>query len=160
MHKRTGCLLLALAGIVVLAGGLLAVSATTGRLPHWTESWGPLPSSVTSWASSALSPSSPSAEATARPNADAGTPPVHRQTAPLSSAQLGAPLVHGAFVNACGAPDHMKVVVDATVKMGHSVGVTVTTDPPDPVVASCVERATRGMQWDISPKTGHVTVTY
>jgi hypothetical protein len=54
----------------------------------------------------------------------------------------------------------MKVTVKAAVKMGHAVEVSVKTDPPNPTVASCIERATRDLQWDISPKTAHVTVTY
>jgi len=83
-----------------------------------------------------------------------------RQTAPLSSAQLGAPLVHGAFVTACGAPDDMKVVIKADVRYGRALNVTVTTTPTNLMVSSCIERATRDLQWDVSPKTGHVTVRY
>jgi hypothetical protein len=97
-----------------------------------------------------------------RPDAgDAGSA-VHRttQAAPLSSAQLGAPLVHGRFVTECGAPEDMKVVVKVTVKTGRAVAVVATTDPPNPAVASCVEKATRDLQWDVSPKTQHLTVTY
>ena len=153
MRKRSGCLVVT--GIVCVAIGVLAVGLATGRLPFSAPSLERLASSVASWTSSPPPAPIPGASA----SADAA-PPVHRQTAPLSSAQLGAPLVHGTFVTACGAPERMKVVVNATVKMGRAVGVTVTTDPPDPVVAACVERATRGMQWDISPKTDHVTVTY
>jgi hypothetical protein len=82
------------------------------------------------------------------------------QAAPLSSAQLGAPLVNGKFVTACGAPDDMKVVVKVTVKMGRPIDVSVKSDPANSAVASCVERATREMQWDVSPKTQHATVTY
>jgi hypothetical protein len=40
------------------------------------------------------------------------------------------------------------------------VKVDVKTDPPDPAVKDCVARAARGMQWDSSPRTGHVTVKY
>src|ERR1700689_4399679 len=69
------------------------------------------------------------------------------QAAPLTSAQLGAPLVNGKFVSGCGAPDDMKVVVKVTVKMGLPVEVVVTTDPPNGAVASCVEKATRAMHW-------------
>jgi hypothetical protein len=47
-----------------------------------------------------------------------------------------------------------------TVKMGRAVAVTAKTDPNNPAVASCVEKATREMQWDVSPKTQHATVTY
>jgi hypothetical protein len=54
----------------------------------------------------------------------------------------------------------MKVVVQVTVKMGRAVAVAATTDPSNAAVASCVEKATREMQWDVSPKTQHATVTY
>jgi hypothetical protein len=54
----------------------------------------------------------------------------------------------------------MKVVVTLTVKMGRAGAVTVTTIPPDPSVASCVERAVRNQRWDVSPHVGHLTVTY
>jgi hypothetical protein len=82
------------------------------------------------------------------------------QTAPLSSAQLGAPLVHGKFVSECGAPDDMKVVVKVTVKKGHAVAVAVTTEPANAAVASCVQKATRAKLWDVSPATQRATVTY
>jgi hypothetical protein len=83
-----------------------------------------------------------------------------KQAAPLSSAQLSAPLVHGRFVSDCGAPDTMKVVVKVTVKKGKAIGAKATTTPPDPVVSACVEKAIREMPWDISPATQHLTVTY
>ena len=82
------------------------------------------------------------------------------QAGPLSSAQLGAPLVHGAWITSCGAPDTMKVAVKLDVRQGRAVKVDVTTDPPDPVVTGCVERAANDLRWDISPKTDHVTVRY
>jgi hypothetical protein len=93
---------------------------------------------------------------------DAGPASVRHtsQPAPLSSAQLGAPLVHGKFVTECGAPDEMKVVVKVTVKAGRAVAVAATTDPANAAVADCVEKAIRQMQWDASPKTQHATVTY
>jgi hypothetical protein len=102
-------------------------------------------------------------DSTGTPDAgDAGAPeprPV-TQAAPLSSAQLSAPLVHGAYVSACGAPSEMKVVAKVTVKKGHAVAVTVTTQPPNASVATCVQKAVREKQWDISPATQHATVTY
>jgi hypothetical protein len=118
--------------------------------------------SAASLASSASDAVSGSRAAFDGPDAgDAGPPVVHKtQAAPLSSAQLGAPLVHGAFVSACGAPDSMKVVAQVTVKGGHATGASVSTDPPNPAVGSCVEKAIRAMQWDASPKTQHLTVTY
>jgi hypothetical protein len=118
---------------------------------------------MASLASSASDAFSASRTASDSPDAgDAGSARVRRttQAAPLSSAQLGAPLVHGRFVTDCGAPDDMKVVVQVTVKMGHAVAVAATTDPSNAAVAACVEKATREMQWDASPKTQHATVTY
>jgi hypothetical protein len=85
---------------------------------------------------------------------------LHRQTAPLSTAQLSAPLVHGKFVVDCGAPDSMKVVMKLDVRMGRALSVSVKTQPPDRAIASCIERKARELRWDSSPKTGHVTVTY
>ncbi len=144
---------LVLVSTVSLAAGL----AAGGRLPFVSQAWDTTVSAV----AASLDPpdaAPPPARAASGAGADAAAP--HRQAAPLSSAQLGAPLVRGTFVTACGAPDTMKVVVKATVKMGHAIDVTVKTDPANTDVALCVERATRAMQWDISPKVEHVTVTY
>jgi hypothetical protein len=91
---------------------------------------------------------------------DSSAASVHHQAGPLSSAQLGVPLVRGAWVTACGAPDTMKVVVKLDVKMGRAVKVDVRTDPPDPTVSACIDHAARDLRWDVSPKTDHVTVTY
>jgi hypothetical protein len=96
----------------------------------------------------------------AQPAGDASAKAVRRQAGPLSSAQLGAPLVNGAWVTACGAPDTMKVVVKLDVRQGRAVKIDVKTDPTDPVVIGCVERAASDLRWDISPKTDHVTVRY
>jgi hypothetical protein len=96
----------------------------------------------------------------AQPLADASSKAYRKQASPLSSAQLGAPLVHGAWVTACGAPDTMKVTVKLDVRQGRAVKIDVKTDPPDPVVTGCVERAATDLRWDISPKTDHVTVRY
>jgi hypothetical protein len=162
--RRTGRIIVF--AMVILAGVALAGSAATGKLSPLAREWESVASSVaaSAWLTLAPPPASTmtrteGASARVADAADAAAT-VHRQTAPLSSAQLGAPLVHGTFVSACGAPDDMKVVVDATVKMGRAVHVTATTQPPDPAIASCIERATRDLNWDISPKTDHVTVRY
>jgi hypothetical protein len=144
--------------LIFVAGVVVGGSAATGRLPFLSRAWGTVASSV---ATSPLFSEESSSQTT-----DAGAPSGdaavlwHRQATPLSSAQLGAPLVHGTFVATCGAPDDMKVVLNVTVKMGRAVGVAVETNPSNSAVASCVERATRDLQWDVSPKTDHVTVTY
>jgi hypothetical protein len=115
--------------------------------------------SVASLASSASGAFSASRTASDAPDAGSAARRL-TQAAPLSSAQLGAPLVHGRFVSECGATDDMKVIAKVTVKTGRAVGASATTDPPNPAVASCVEKAIREMQWDVSPKTQHLTVTY
>jgi anti-sigma-K factor RskA len=81
-------------------------------------------------------------------------------SADLTNAQLAAPLRHASFVVSCGAPDDMKVTVHVAVRMGVPVGVTVVTTPPQGGVASCIDRAVRGIRWPQSPKTDFVTTSY
>jgi hypothetical protein len=96
----------------------------------------------------------------AQPPGDASARAYRKQAGPLSSAQLGAPLVNGAWITACGAPDTMKVAVKLDVRQGRAVKIDVKTDPTDPVVIGCVERAASDLRWDVSPRTDHVTVRY
>jgi hypothetical protein len=135
--------------------GVAAYAMVTGRAPKLKEASQAVAATVASIAAS-YAASSPLPDA----GDDAGAPPPRKQTGPLSSAQLGAPLVHGTFVSACGAPDDMKVTVKASVRSGRAVVVTVKTVPVDPTVVGCIEQTVRAMQWDISPKTDKVTVTY
>lgn len=146
------------AAIVVFAIVAVAGLAATERIPVLTRAWGALASHVSDWASTLRAPWLQATD-TSLQGGDAGVS-VRRQTGPLSTAQLGAPLVHGTFIGACGATDDMKVVVTLAVKRGRATEVTVKTFPPNPVVESCVERATRDLRWDVSPHAGHVTVTY
>jgi hypothetical protein len=157
--RRTGRTILATVLAVGLAGAIYL--AVTGKLPVFKHAVATMASSVASSVSAVTDPEDASFQiAEGGPGAADTAVAVHRQAGPLSSAQLGAPLVHGGFVVACGAPDDMKVVVKAVVRMGRAVHVTVKTQPPNPTVASCVERATHDLRWDISPKTERVTVTY
>ncbi len=78
----------------------------------------------------------------------------------LTQAQLAAPMRNASFVSACGAPDSMKVTVKVAVKMGRAIGVSVYTNPPNPGVASCIDRRVRGITWPANPKTDFVTTTY
>jgi hypothetical protein len=160
---------LAILAFAVLGFATLALLRTAGRLPPTLTRAYETVSSMASSVSGGF-PSSPAASGDPDSDAapamgdagalpprvgDAGTVGAHRiaQAAPLSSAQLGAPLVNGKFVSECGAPDDMKVVVKVTVRMGHPTAVTVATDPPNGAVASCVEKSTREMHWDVSPNT-------
>jgi hypothetical protein len=158
-RRRTGRIVVVT--IVLLAGAAAAGAAATGRLPVLRRTWTTVASAV---GSVVAAPPSSATPAPADDDAGGGSPEggglPRRQTAPLSSAQLGAPLVHGAFVTACGAPDDMKVVIKADVRLGRATKVTVKTDPPNLMISSCIERATSDLQWDVSPKVGHVTVRY
>jgi hypothetical protein len=158
MRKRSTTSALVVATLAILASAAVIGSVATGRLSLPA----PVQEFLDSWGANSASPSvvaMPRTRDAGVRGADAG-PIARRQAAPLSSAQLGAPLVHGTFVTACGAPDDMKVVVKVAVKMGHAVSVTANTDPSNPTVAACIERATRELQWDISPHTDKVTVSY
>jgi hypothetical protein len=78
----------------------------------------------------------------------------------LSDAQLAGPMKNATFLGGCGAPDSMKVTVKVAIKMGRAVGVSVYTSPPNQGVASCVDRAVRGLAWPANPKMDSFVTTY
>jgi hypothetical protein len=158
MHLRQT--VLALLALVVVGVAMLAFLGSRGTLPPpLSDAFGTI-AALASSASDSFSASR--ADSDGADAGDGGSAVLRHttQAAPLSSAQLGAPLVHGKFVTDCGAPDDMKILVKVTVKMGRAIAVAATTDPANAAVADCVEKATRRMQWDVSPKTQHATVTY
>jgi hypothetical protein len=163
-RRRSGWTVwLGLVGLIAIGAGTCAWwAAFRQRAPWAVRAWTPVAETLASALASALPPASPpateAADASAAPP-DAGVI-VHRQRTPLSSAQLGAPLLHGPFVPACGAPDSMKVTVQVAVKDGRAVDVHAKSTPGNPVVESCVEHAVRDLRWDASPKLGRVTVHY
>jgi hypothetical protein len=157
-RARGGRLLLLLAFVGVVATvAVVAVLSARGKLP-------PEVSKLVQFGDGGLSLGLDDDQAPdAASSGDAWVPPMpygKPQTKPLSSAQLGAPLVHGSFVVACGAPATMKIKATVTVKMGHAVAVTVKTDPADKTIASCVDHAIRALTWDPSVRAGTVTVSY
>jgi eukaryotic-like serine/threonine-protein kinase len=78
----------------------------------------------------------------------------------LTDSQLAGPMRNAAFVDGCGASQSMKVTVRVAIKMGRAVGVSVSTNPPNPGVASCVDRAVRNIAWPVNPKMDSFTTTY
>jgi hypothetical protein len=78
----------------------------------------------------------------------------------LTDAQLSGPMKNASFLGGCGAPDSMKVTVRVAIKMGRAVGVSVYTNPASGSVASCVDRAVRGLSWPAHPKMDSFTTTY
>jgi hypothetical protein len=125
----------------------IVAGAATGKLSPWLDP-----------ALQALSSGAP-ADAGDAAAADGGIAQ-HKQVAPLTSAQLGAPLVRGTFVTACGAPSTMKVVVKVTVQKGRAVATDVTTDPLDTTISRCIDDAISQLRWDVSPKAQQLTVRY
>lgn len=140
--------------VVVLCAVVVVLCALTlaGKLP-WVSHH------VNALASSWEAPSSDASSGDGG-QSEGGDPPVKAQAAPLTSAQLSAPLYHVTFLSQCGAPPDMHVSIKVTVKMGKPTDVQVTTDPPDPGISDCVNRATRQLRWPASRRTDHVSVKY
>jgi hypothetical protein len=80
--------------------------------------------------------------------------------ADLTDGQLAGPLRNAAFLSGCGAPDSMHVTVRVAVKNGRAQGVSVSTDPPNGGVASCVDRSVRNLSWPSSPNMDSFTTRY
>jgi hypothetical protein len=134
--------------VVALASVGLVAAGAMGRLSPWIDP-----------ALRAISPKTASVDAGDPVAPEAGVPQ-HKQASPLSSGQLGAPLVKGGFVTACNAPPTMKVVAKVTVQKGRAIATDVNTDPPDTAVTRCIDDAIRQLHWDISPTAQQLTVHY
>ncbi len=160
--NRAGCVVATLLFVAAVAGVGLAARGRIAPIAHTLDEI----ASASAWPAFSALTGQPAPSATASPleggvpTRDGGRAPPRRQGAALSSAQLGAPLAHETFVTDCGAPADMKVMLKVTVKGGRAIDAEAKTTPPNPVVESCVERAVRELQWDISPKVAHVTVRY
>ncbi len=70
----------------------------------------------------------------------------------ISAARYGAVLNRGTYFSHCGAPDTMRIHICAAVQHGAAVGVTVTTEPGNAKVASCVATAVRGLAFPSHPR--------
>jgi hypothetical protein len=79
----------------------------------------------------------------------------------MTDAELMAPMRQASFVAGCGAPEEMKVTLRVAVRRGRAVGVTVTTNPPNGVIARCVdEHVRRELRWPVKQKLDFFTVSY
>jgi hypothetical protein len=156
-RRRTGWIVVLLFAGAGAAG--LIWAALHGRAPWAVQALTPVARTLES-ALAAPSAPPPLEDAAAPAVVPDASPPVHHQRTALSAAQLGAPLVHGTFVPACGAPDSMKVTVNVAVRQGRAIDVRAKADPANPVVEGCIEHAIRDLRWDVSPMTGRVTVHY
>lgn len=72
--------------------------------------------------------------------------------ADLTQGQLGAVLNNGTYIAACGTPDSTKVNVCAAIQNGRAVGVTVTTNPPNAQLASCIAGKVRALSFPVHHK--------
>ena len=80
--------------------------------------------------------------------------------ADITAGQYGAVLNKGSYLNSCGVPPSTAVTVCAAVQNGRAVGVTVTTDPPNPGVSSCVAAQVRGLPFPSNPRLDVTTTTF
>jgi hypothetical protein len=78
----------------------------------------------------------------------------------LSAGAYGAVLNKGSYLNSCGVPSTMAVTICAAVQNGRAVGVTVTTNPPDGRVSSCISGAVRGLPFPSHPRLDVTTTTF
>ncbi|MGK4004578.1 hypothetical protein WMF31_18235 [Sorangium sp. So ce1036] len=78
----------------------------------------------------------------------------------LTAGAYGNVLNRGTYLNACNVPSSMEVSVCAAVQNGRAVGVTVTTRPSNPGVASCVSRQIRGMSFPSHPRLDVARTTF
>jgi hypothetical protein len=78
----------------------------------------------------------------------------------LTAGAYGAVLNKGTYLNSCGVPPSMGVNICAAVQNGRAVGVTVTTDPPSPGIASCVAAQVRGMGFPAHPRLDVTRTTF
>ena len=69
-------------------------------------------------------------------------------------------LNRGSYLNACGVPSSMEVNVCAAVQNGRAVGVTVTTRPSNPGIASCIARQVRGISFPSHPRLDVARTTF
>jgi hypothetical protein len=78
----------------------------------------------------------------------------------LSDDEVAAPMQSGTYIQACGAPDEMKVTIRVAVRDGHALGVSVTTDPDDQAIAECIDNGVRALTWPVSHRRETMTTRF
>lgn len=78
----------------------------------------------------------------------------------LSAGAYGAVLNKGTYLNSCGVPSSMSVTICAAVQNGRAVGVTVTTNPQNKGIASCVAGAVRALSFPSHPRLDVTTTSF
>ncbi len=80
--------------------------------------------------------------------------------ADITAGQYGALLNSGSYFVGCGVPDSMSINICAAVQNGRAVGVTVTTSPSNPRVASCINASVRRLNFPSHPKLDVTRTTF
>lgn len=70
----------------------------------------------------------------------------------LSAGAYGSVLNKGNYLNACGVPSNMGVNICAAVQNGRAVGVSVSTNPSNPGISSCIAAQVRGLGFPAHPR--------
>jgi eukaryotic-like serine/threonine-protein kinase len=83
-----------------------------------------------------------------------------RGQADLTQGQYSSVLNRGSYFGHCGVPDSMHLTICAAVQNGRAVGVTVTTQPADRRVQSCVAAGVRGLSFPSNPKLDVATTRF
>ena len=78
----------------------------------------------------------------------------------LTAGQYARVLNNGSYLNACSVPSNMEVSVCAAVQNGRAVGVTVSTNPSNPGIASCVAGQVRSMSFPAHPRLDVARTTF
>jgi len=78
----------------------------------------------------------------------------------LTDPDLAGPMRNPSFMSDCNAPESMHVKVQVAVRDGAAIGVTVRTDPDDTIIAECIDKAVRSLQWTPSKRRDSMTTVY
>lgn len=78
----------------------------------------------------------------------------------LTAGAYGNVLNRGSYLNSCGVPPNMEVNVCAAVQNGRAVGVTVSTRPSNPGVASCIRGAVASLPFPSHPRLDVARTTF
>jgi hypothetical protein len=78
----------------------------------------------------------------------------------LSAGAYASVLGNGKYLVGCGVPASMSVNICAAVQNGRAVGVTVSTNPKDGRVSSCVSGAVRGLSFPAHPRLDVTQTTF
>jgi hypothetical protein len=80
--------------------------------------------------------------------------------ADITQGQYASIMNNGSYFAGCGVPNSMSLKICAAVQNGRAVGVTVSTSPSSPGIASCVAGGVRRLSFPAHPKLDVVRVSF